>query len=222
VPALILMTSFSGFGVLCREAGFALTHAVFLTAAVWALPSQVVLIGAVGAGAGLVATALAVTLSAIRMAPMVAAWVPLVRYAGMPRWRLMLLAHFVAITAWVFSFMRLPKVPRPYRAVHFAGFAITLHACNIAITAASYTLAGALPPMLAGGLFFLTPLYFLAALTAAAKFRAEVLALAFGMVLGPLMFVAGLPLDIVWAGLIGGTAAFFGGRLIGDRREPAA
>ena len=213
VPAAILMISFSGFGILCRDAGFALPHAMFLTAAVWALPSQVVLIGAVGAGAGMMATALAVTLSAIRLAPMVAAWVPLVRGPATPKWRLLLLSHFVAITAWVYAFLRLPDVPRPARAVHFAGFAITLNACNIAITAASYMLAGELPPVLAAGLFFLTPLYFMTALTAAARRRAEVLALAFGLALGA-------PVDVVWSGLVGGTAAYLFGRL-GGRTKAA-
>ena len=40
VPAAILLTSMAGFGVLCREAGLTLGQAVFMTAAVWALPSQ--------------------------------------------------------------------------------------------------------------------------------------------------------------------------------------
>ncbi|WP_245431368.1 AzlC family ABC transporter permease, partial [Rhodoplanes roseus] len=50
VPAFILMASFIGFGVLCRESGITLGEAVFMTGFVWALPSQLVLVGAIAAG----------------------------------------------------------------------------------------------------------------------------------------------------------------------------
>jgi len=46
-PALILMVTFIGFGVLCRESGLTLGQAMFMTASVWALPSQVVLVGSI-------------------------------------------------------------------------------------------------------------------------------------------------------------------------------
>ena len=212
-PALILMVSFIGFGVLCRESGLTLGQAVFMTASVWALPSQVVLVGSVTSGSSLVVTAIAVALSAVRLTPMVAAWVPMVRQPGTPRWRLLLLSHFVAITAWVWSFLKLPALPRSARIPYFAGFAVTLSACNIAVTAASFLLAGALPVEAAAALFFLTPIYFLTALSAAARIPAERYALAIGMVLGPLLFWLDVGLDLLWAGLGGGTLAWIAGWL---------
>lgn len=208
IPAAILMTSFFGFGVLCRESGLMLGHAVVMTATIWALPSQVVLAGSIVSGASLPAAAIAVTLSAIRLMPMTAAWVPVVRDPGSARWKLLLLSHFVAVTSWVWSFMKLPAVPRSVRLSYFAGFAMTLSALNITITIISYQLAGTMPPMLAGSLFFLTPIYFVTALSAAARHLAEKLAMPFGIVLGPLFFHMQIGLDLVWAGLIGGTVAY--------------
>ncbi len=41
-PALILLASLVGFGALARETGLSLGQAMFMTAAIWALPSQVV------------------------------------------------------------------------------------------------------------------------------------------------------------------------------------
>jgi len=213
VPALILMVSFIGFGALCRESGLTLGQAVFMTAAVWALPSQVVLVGSVASGASLLVTAIAVALSAVRLTPMVAAWVPMVRQRETPRWRLLVLSHFVAITAWVWSFLKLPALPRAARIPYFAGFAVTLSVCNIAVTAASFLLAGTLPVQAAGALFFLMPIYFLTVLSAAARIAAERYALAIGLVLGPLLFWLDVGLSLVWVGLGGGTLAWFAGWL---------
>jgi predicted branched-subunit amino acid permease len=79
VPAAILLTSMAGYGVLCRESGLSFGQAIFSTAAIWALPSQVVLVSAIAKGASLPVAALGVALSAIRFVPMIASWVPLVR-----------------------------------------------------------------------------------------------------------------------------------------------
>jgi predicted branched-subunit amino acid permease len=208
IPAAILMTSFIGFGVLCRESGLTLGQAVFTTASMWALPNQVLLVGAITSGASIFVAALAVSLAAVRLMPMVAAWVPVIRGERTPVWQLLFLSHFVAVTAWVFALMRLPAMPVRYRVPYFAGFACTLTAANLAITAISFAVAGALPTVLAGALFFLTPIYFLTALTAAARITAERWAMAIGVALGPLLFAGGIALDLLWTGLVAGTIAY--------------
>lgn len=218
VPAAILLTSMAGFGVLCREAGLTLGQAVFTTAAIWALPSQVVLIGAIASGASIWAAAIGVALSAVRFVPMVASWVPMVRTEATPRWQIVVLSHFVAVTSWVVAALRLPALPPEARLPFFAGFALTLTASGTIVTGLTFVLAGGLPPVLAGMLFFLTPIYFLTSLTVSARLDAERLALAFGLALGPMFRLSGLPLDLVWAGLTGGTIAYVGHRLLARRR----
>ncbi len=218
VPALILMATFVGFGVLCRESGLTMGQAMFMTATIWALPSQVVLVGSIASGASLLVSAVAVALSAIRLTPMVAAWIPLVRRPGLPRWRLLVMSHFVAVTAWVWAAMRLPALPPQARLTYFAGFAMTLSVLNLTTTAVSFQLAGALPVLLAGALFFLTPIYFITALSAAARHLAEQLAMPFGIILGPLFFHFQIGLDLVWAGLLGGTVAYVIDRMFRSRR----
>lgn len=217
VPAAILLTSLAGFGVLCREAGLTLGEALFMTVAIWALPSQVVLVGAIVSGASLWAATIGVALSAVRFVPMVASWVPMVRTASTPRWQIAVLAHFVAVTAWVVAALRLPALPPAARLPFFAGFAVTLTATGTLVTGLSHLLAAGMPPVVAGLMFFLTPVYFLTSLTASARLNAERLALVAGLALGPLFRLSGLPLDIVWAGLAGGTLAYLGHRLLGRR-----
>jgi len=218
LPALVLMAAQVGFAALARDAGLTLTQTVFLTLSVWALPSQVVFVGLVGSGASMPAVALAVGLSAVRFMPMVMAWTPVVRGHATPRWLLLLLSWFVAITAWVFAMARLPGLERAARVPFFAGFAVTLTALNGAIVAIAYSAIGALPAAVAAMLVFLTPIYFLLALWGAARDRADRLALLAGLALGPL-FTALVPeADLVLAGLLGGTLAYLAGRA-GRRRE---
>ncbi|TGT20407.1 branched-chain amino acid ABC transporter permease, partial [Mesorhizobium sp. M4B.F.Ca.ET.172.01.1.1] len=76
LPGLILVSSFIGFAALAKDAGVTATQAAFMTGTVWALPSMVVLVGAIASGAALPAAILAVTLSAIRLMPMVMALAP--------------------------------------------------------------------------------------------------------------------------------------------------
>jgi hypothetical protein len=143
---------------------------------------------------------------------MLAAWAPAVRTAQTPRWQVLVLSHFVAVTSWVVAMTRLPRLPPEARLPYFAGFAVTLTTTGTLVTGGSFVLAGKLPPILAGLLFFLTPIYFLTALSASARLNAERLALAFGLALGPLMRLGGVPLDLVWAGLAGGTLGWLGHR----------
>ncbi len=208
VPALILMGSFVGFGVLCRESGLSVGQAMAMTGTIWAMPSQVVLVGAISSGAPLVVAALAVALSAVRLTPMTASWVPLVRGPHTSRFALLAFSHFIAVTSWVWSAMRMPTVPPDVRLTYYAGFTVTLSLVNLGITCASFLLAATMPPLLAGALFFLTPIYFITALTAASRHLAERLAMPIGIILGPLFFHFQVGLDLVWAGLLGGTVAY--------------
>ncbi|MYZ46661.1 AzlC family ABC transporter permease [Propylenella binzhouense] len=208
IPGLILMSSFIGFGALCRESGLTLAQSVFITATMWALPGQVILVGAVAAGATLPAVALAVTLSSIRLAPMVAAWVPLMDRERTSRWLLLVLSHFVAVTSWVVALLRMPYMPAAARLPFFAGMGITLTVANTIVTAVSYSLSAQLPLVLAGALFFLTPVYFLISMTAASKLAAERIALLAGMLSGPVFHYYQVPLGLVWSGLVAGALGF--------------
>ena len=126
-----------------------LAQTVFLVAFVWALPSMIVVVGAVQAGTPLLATLLAVALSAARLMPMTMALMPVLRTEKTPKWVLYGLSHFVAITAWVFGMTRLPELPRAARVPYFTGFASTLTVVNMGVAAASWWAAATLPPIAA-------------------------------------------------------------------------
>lgn len=213
VPAVILMAAFVGFAGLARESGLSLSEAIFMTGTVWALPSMVVLVGAITAGTALPAAAIAVALSAVRLMPMAVALVPVLRGPQTKRWQLLLLAHFIAVTSWVYAMMKLPELPREARVAFYTGFATTLTLMNMGVTAASYLLIGTLPPLLTAGLFLLTPIYFLLSMWAASKLASDKLAMVLGLILGPIFHVWLPGLDLLWTGLLGGTIAYAALRL---------
>lgn len=207
-PTMILIASMVGFGGLARELGFDLWLTMTMTALIWALPSQVVLVGSIASGAGLIASALAVTLSAVRLLPMTVAWIPLVRARNGKQIWLYLLSHYVAVTAWVESMRRLPAMAREDRLPYFAGFALVLSSLNIVATGVGHQIAGELPGILSAGLFLLTPTYFLLSLSGAAQLLSDKLAMVAGLLLGPFFFWLAPGFDLLWTGLVGGTLAY--------------
>ncbi len=201
-----------GFGALARDAGFSVGQAVFMTVGIFQLPGQVALVDQVARGATLVTVAFAVLLTAIRLLPMTVVLMPYLRGSGLPRGLEYAASHFVAITAWVEGIRRLPPLPQHVRLPFFLGFASLLCSGTVIATVAGYHLAGQLPPALGAALLFLTPIYFVLSLIAAATSLADRLAILFGVVLGPALFLLAPGLDLLATGLIGGTLAYALGR----------
>lgn len=214
VPALILMTSFVGFAAFALEAGLTRGEAMFMTLMVWALPAKMILTGMLASGAHLVAIVVAVSLSSIRMMPMVASLVPDMRTEKTPTWWLLFLSHFVAITAWVFATRTFRTVPKEHRTTYFAGFGITLTLTNTLLVGICYGLVAAFPPVVAGVLYFLTPVYFIASIWVTSRPPLLKLAFAIGSVGGPILALVTPGLDVLIAGIGGGTLAYAIDRLM--------
>lgn len=218
IPAMILMASFVGFAGLARDSGVGLVEAVAMAGGIWALPSAVVLAGAVQTNASLAATFLAVSLSAFRLMPMVVAIVPVLRAEGTRRSTLLFLSHFIAVTSWVFGMSTLPDIPRRARTAYFAGFAVTLTMSAMLVTAVSHAAAAKLPLVLAAALTLLTPLYFVVSLWGASRVATDKLALVLGVAVWPLFHWLEPQFELIWTGLVGGSAAWWIGRRLERRR----
>jgi predicted branched-subunit amino acid permease len=209
VFALVLIGTYVGIGALAHDYGFSLAWVLLSTLLIWAGPAQVILISALGAGAGLFETGLAVCLSAVRLLPMVIALLPLIRSPGTRTRDLVLPAHFTAASMWVECFRLLPALPRTSR-VPFSnglgiGFMLAAHVGSVI----GFYLAASLPALLTAGLLFLTPMSFLVS-TARNSGRELVMqfALGLGLVVNAALVYAQVGLDLLWTGLIAGTAAY--------------
>ncbi len=209
LPALILMAAFVGYAGLARGTGLTLAETLVMAGLVWALPSIVVLTGAIGTGLGIVPAGIAVALASVRLMPMTMAMIPMVKVPGRTKtWQLLYISHFIAVTAWVFAMHNLPKLPREARLPYFAGFSTLLTSSVTCVTGIAYLLVDELPPAVAGGLFLLTPVYFLCSLWGASRLSSDKLSMIAGLALGPLFYTFAPGLDLLWTGLVGGTLAY--------------
>jgi predicted branched-subunit amino acid permease len=208
VLAYVVIGTYVGIGALTHDFGFDLGWAVASTALVWAGPAQVILVSALGAGAAPVETALAVGVSSARLLPMVISLLPLIRHPQTPHRALILPAHLTAVTMWIESLRLLPQVPREARIALANGVGLGFMAAAQAGTLIGYYLATSLPPLLSAGLLFLTPISFLISTTRNCRFMSDWLALAFGLVLGPLLAVWQMGLDLLWTGIVAGSLAY--------------
>lgn len=213
IPGLILSSAFIGFAGLAKAAGLTLWQTVFMVGVVWALPAKVVLIGAVLSGTSVLAAAFAVTLSSIRLMPMVVALVPEMRGPRTPRWVLYVLSHFVAVTSWVLAMDQLRHLPRDARTTYYAGLGGTLVLANMILTGLVFLLADTLPPTAMSALLLLTPMYFLTSLWGSARERAGHIAMMLGMALGPVAHLYAPGFDLLIGGLVGGVGAYLIHRL---------
>lgn len=208
LPGLILCSAFVGFAGLAREAGLSIDQAVFMVGVVWALPAKVVLIGAIMAGSSLPATAFAVTLSSVRLTPMVVSLVPEIRVSSTRRWVLYALSHFVAVTSWVLAMSKLRNVPREVRTAWYCGLGGTLIVVNMIVVAITYLVAAQLPPVASAALLLLTPIYFLTSMWGSAREPASHVAMVLGLALGPAAHLLVPGFDLLATGLAGGVLAF--------------
>jgi predicted branched-subunit amino acid permease len=208
VFSLVLMGTYIGMGALAHDVGASSLWLALSTILVWAAPAQLIMISALGSGGTLFEVALAVTLSATRLFPMVVALLPLLRGPGTRLRDMLLPTHFTSISMWVESLRLLPAVPREHRIAFCNGLSTGYMGTAVTSGFAGYYLAAGLPPLLAGVLLFLTPLSFFLSTVNNARMMADKLALVLGLALGPLLAYWQVQLDLMWTGVIGGTLAY--------------
>jgi predicted branched-subunit amino acid permease len=205
---LVLAGTYIGMGALAHDFGFAAWWLFCSTLLVWAAPAQVILISTLGAGAASVEAAIAVSLSAIRLFPMVVALLPLLRGPGTRLRELLLPAHFTSVSMWVESLRLLPGMPQARRIAFCNGLSVGYMGTAATFGFVGYYLAASVPPLLAGTLLFLTPMSFLISTTRNARDMIDRLALALGLVLGPVLTYWQVGLDLMWTGIVGGSVAY--------------
>jgi predicted branched-subunit amino acid permease len=205
---LVLMGTYVGMGALAHDFALPSWWLFLSTLLVWAAPAQVILISALGAGAAPIEAAIAVSLSAIRLFPMVVALLPLLRGPGTRLRELLLPTHFTSVSMWVESLRLLPAMPHCQRIAFCNGLSVGYMGTAATFGFVGYYLAGELPTLLAGTLLFLTPMSFLISTARNARELVDRVALMLGLVLSPLLKHWHVSLDLMWTGVIGGTLAY--------------
>jgi len=208
VLSLVLFATYLGIGALAHEAHFSLLWVLASSLLIWAGPAQIILISTLGSGATAVQAAIAVTLSAIRLFPMVVSVLPMLRMPQTKRRHLVLAAHFIAVTLWVECYRLLPQVPRERRIAFVHGLGCGLVTVCLVATTLGYELAAKLPPLFAAAILMLTPLAFLLSTARNCTQLSDILALALGIALYPLVAMFHTGVDILISGVAAGTIAY--------------
>jgi predicted branched-subunit amino acid permease len=204
----VISGTYVGIGALAHGFGLSAWWLALSTMLVWAAPAQVILVSALGTGAAPIEVAIAVSLTGIRLLPMVVTLLPMLRGAGTRLRDLLLPTHFTSISMWVESLRLLPKLPQERRIAFCNGLATGYMSTAVVFGFGGFYLAAGLPPMLSGALLFLTPMSFFLSTVRNSRTMIDKLALVLGLALGPVFAWWRLPLDLMWTGIVGGTAAY--------------
>jgi predicted branched-subunit amino acid permease len=205
---IVVVGSYVSIGALAHDLGFSPGWVVLSTILIWAAPAQVILITSLGAGTAPLEAAIAVGLSGMRLLPMVVALLPVLRTAKIRARALILPAHFTAVSMWIESLRLAPALPRENRIAFANGLGAGLVGGAVAASIAGYLLAGVLPNALVAALLFLTPMSFLTSALRNARLLSDKAAYLIGIVMAPLLAYEQVGLDLLWTGLVGGTAAY--------------
>ncbi|MEZ5787111.1 MAG: AzlC family ABC transporter permease [Xanthobacteraceae bacterium] len=215
---IVLFGTFISIGALAHDLGFSAPWVTLSTVLVWAAPAQVILISSLGAGGAPLAVAIAVSLSAIRLLPMVVSLLPILRSGRRQTAAILLAAHFTAVSMWLESLRLAPTRPREERLAFANGIGTSFVVTSVFATMLGHVLAANLPKGVVAALLFLTPMSFLTSLTRNSRLLSDRVAFLAGLVLGPVLTFYNVGLDLLWTGLIGGTVAYLVHRLWARRR----
>jgi predicted branched-subunit amino acid permease len=206
--AAVLFATYIGIGALAHDSHFSLGWTLLSTILVWAGPAQIIVITTLGSGVTILQSAIAVTVSAIRLFPMVASVIPLMRTPKTKKRHLILVAHLTAVTLWVECHRFLPQVPRDRRIAFVHGLGFGLLCVTLCANMIGYYLAANLSQTLGAAILLLTPLAFLFSTARNSKDLSDVVALVLGLLLYPLFSVLNTGLDIIISGVVAGTIAY--------------
>jgi predicted branched-subunit amino acid permease len=208
VLSLVLFATYLGIGALAHDTHFSLGWVLASTLLVWAGPAQIILISTLGSGATVVQAAVAVTVSAVRLFPMVVSVLPMLRTPQTRRRHLIFATHFIAVTLWVECYRLLPQVPRERRIAFVHGLGCGLLTVCMIATTIGYQLAANLPQLFAAAILLLTPLAFLLSTARNCKQISDILALLLGLALYPIVSMLHTGVDILISGISAGSIAY--------------
>lgn len=208
-PGLVLIVTFFAFGALVSSLDLPFELALGMTIFMFAIPGQVVLVDELARGGSLITAAIATTFSAIRLMPLAFSMMPILRTDNTPKWKEILISHFIAVTVWTQSMLSLPHIEPKHRADHCLGFCLALLVLTITATIIGFNFAHHLPKYLASASLMVTPIYFFLSLFKTASNKTDQLAFFMGTIIAIPMVLYTPEIALIGAGLIAGTFAYY-------------
>jgi len=199
---------FMGFGALAHDTGFSIAWTALASMLMFATPGQILLMTGISHDAASLTIAVAVTLTAVRYAPMIATLVPLMKLPGVRAWHIVFPVHCAVVSLWLEALRLLPNLPCERRVAFCNGMAAIFFAAGMMATVAGFYLAGAMPPLFAAALLFVTPISFLVITAGSSRTLMDKLALILGLSFPAGAWLLDTTFDMLWVGVIAGTVAY--------------
>jgi hypothetical protein len=109
---------------------------------------------------------------------------------------------------WIETLRLAPGRPREHRIAFANGLGAGLVVAAVMASILGFYLAEVLPDAFVAAMLFLTPMSFLTSALRNARLLSDHAAFVIGVVMGPLLAYEQVGLDLLWTGLVGGSAAY--------------
>ncbi|MSP05969.1 MAG: branched-chain amino acid ABC transporter permease [Candidatus Fonsibacter sp.] len=209
IPGISLAASFFALGALFKNTGLNATQSFLSTLIGFALPGQVVMAETLIVNGTLLNILIAVFLTNARLYPMTVNLVPVIRQKNRPRWHYYFLAHFIAVTSWVYMLSNYNKITKESRFSFFLGLGATLWILSTIATVVGFFAAGIISKKVFVAVIFLNPIYFMCMIVSVLNKPHIISTVLLSIIIAPILFLVTPDWSVVLAGVISGIISYF-------------
>jgi len=209
IPGISLAASFFALGALFKNSGLNAMQSFLSTLIGFALPGQVVMAETLIVNGTLLNILIAVFLTNARLYPMTVNLVPVIRQNNRPRWHYYFLAHFIAVTSWVYMLSNYNKINKENRFSFFLGLGATLWVLSTISTVIGFYTAGIISKKVFVAIIFLNPIYFMCMIVSVLNKLHIILTVFLSIILAPILFLVTPDWSVLLAGVISGIISYF-------------
>jgi predicted branched-subunit amino acid permease len=209
IPGISLAASFFALGALFKNSGLNAMQSFLSTLIGFALPGQVVMAETLIVNGTLLNILIAVFLTNARLYPMTVNLVPVIRQKNRPRWHYYFLAHFIAVTSWVYMLSNYNKISKENRFSFFLGLGATLWVLSTISTVIGFYTAGIISKKVFVAIIFLNPIYFMCMIVSVLNKLHIILTVFLSIILAPILFLVTPDWSVLLAGVISGIVSYF-------------
>ena len=209
IPGISLAASFFALGALFKNSGLNAMQSFLSTLIGFALPGQLVMAETLIVNGTLLNILIAVFLTNARLYPMTVNLVPVIRQKNRPRWHYYFLAHFIAVTSWVYMLSNYTKISKENRFSFFLGLGATLWVLSTIATVIGFYTAGIISKKVFVAIIFLNPIYFMCMIVSVLNKLHIILTVFLSIILAPILFLVTPDWSVLLAGVISGIISYF-------------
>jgi len=132
-----------------------------------------------------------------------------IRQKNRPRWHYYFLAHFIAVTSWVYMLSNYNRITKENRFNFFLGLGSTLWILSTISTVIGFFSAEIISKEIFVAVIFLNPIYFMCMIVSVLNKPHIVLTVFLSAILAPILFLLTPDWSVLFAGIIGGSISYW-------------